>query len=155
MIRHLRALSRSDGDGEANGSQSVPAATNPRFPSGTTPIAWHQCAEMPAPSLQVPLAAERVSSLRLEYFAAITYVDQQVGRILDALERAHVADSTAVLFLGDHGWQLGEHNMWCVSVAVSHRHCCASDLCVYVQSCRFVCATMRVQLSFCYGVRSR
>ena len=55
----------------------------------------------------------KVSALRLEYFATITYVDQQIGRLLDALEDTGVADRTAVLFLGDHGWQLGEHNMWC------------------------------------------
>jgi hypothetical protein len=78
----------------ANGSKTVPPATNPGFPNGTTPIAWHQCAEMPAPSLGVPLPADRVSALRLEYFAAITYVDQQIGRMLDALEDVKVADST-------------------------------------------------------------
>jgi arylsulfatase A-like enzyme len=54
-----------------------------------------------------------VSAKRLEYFNAITYVDQQIGRLLDALQSTGVAPSTAVLFLGDHGWQTGEHNMWC------------------------------------------
>ena len=97
----------------ANGSRSVPSASNPDFPDGTTPIAWHQCAEMPVPSLEVGFAPQKASALRLEYFATITYVDQQIGRLLDALEDSGAAKDTAVLFLGDHGWQLGEHNMWC------------------------------------------
>ena len=97
----------------ANGSATVPPATNPQYPISTTPIGFHQCAEMPVESIGVPFAPSRVSALRLEYFAAISYVDEQIGRLLDALEANGVAENTAVLFLGDHGWQLGEHNMWC------------------------------------------
>ena len=81
----------------------VPAARNPAYPVGTTPIAWHQCAEMAVPSLEVGFTQSHVSAKRLEYFNAITLVDQQIGRLLDALESSGVADSTAILFLGDHG----------------------------------------------------
>lgn len=80
-----------------NGSQTVPPATNPHYPVSTTPLGFHQCAEMPVESLEVPFSTDRVSSLRLEYFATITYVDQQIGRLLDALETAAVADNTVVL----------------------------------------------------------
>jgi hypothetical protein len=47
--------------------QVVPPATNPAFPIGTTPIAWHQCAEMPAPSLEVwvPPARTKASASAL------------------------------------------------------------------------------------------
>ena len=85
----------------ANGSKTVPPATNPTYPVGTTPIGWHQCAEMPVESLEVPFPKEKVSALRLEYFATISYVDEQIGRLLDALEDVGVAENTAVLFLGD------------------------------------------------------
>ena len=44
-----------------NGSMVVPAAANPHFPRGTTPIAWHQCAEMPSPSLEVGFEPATVS----------------------------------------------------------------------------------------------
>ena len=85
----------------ANGSKTVPPAANPTYPVGTTPIGFHQCAEMPVESLEVPFPKEKVSALRLEYFATISYVDEQIGRLLDALEEVGVAENTAVLFLGD------------------------------------------------------
>ena len=62
------------------------------------------------PSLEVGFSESSVSARRLEYFNAITLVDQQIGRLLDTLESSGVADNTAVLFLGDHGWQLAEHS---------------------------------------------
>lgn len=68
---------------------------------------------MAVPSLEVGFSESSVSARRLEYFNAITLVDQQIGRLLDTLESSGVADNTAVLFLGDHGWQLAEHSMWC------------------------------------------
>ena len=46
--------------------------------------------------------------VRRAYAAAISYVDAQVGVVLDALEDAHLSESTAVVLFGDHGWQLGE-----------------------------------------------
>lgn len=46
------------------------------------------------------------------YYAAISYIDAQIGRILTALEELELADNTLIIFFGDHGWQLGEHNFW-------------------------------------------
>jgi iduronate 2-sulfatase len=46
------------------------------------------------------------------YYAAVTFMDQQVGRILDELERLQLADSTAIVFTSDHGYHLGEHTFW-------------------------------------------
>lgn len=51
--------------------------------------------------------------LRQSYSAAASYTDNQVGRILSALDKAGLANNTIITFHGDHGWQLGEHNEWC------------------------------------------
>jgi len=46
------------------------------------------------------------------YYASVTFMDQQVGRILDELDRLGLAESTAVVFTSDHGYHLGEHTFW-------------------------------------------
>jgi arylsulfatase A-like enzyme len=46
------------------------------------------------------------------YLAAVSYLDTQLGRVLDALERSPEATNTVVCFFGDHGWHLGEKEHW-------------------------------------------
>jgi iduronate 2-sulfatase len=46
------------------------------------------------------------------YYASITFLDAQVGRILAALERLKLADNTIVIFVSDHGYHLGELGQW-------------------------------------------
>ena len=47
------------------------------------------------------------------YAAAASFVDANVGRVLDALEEKGLADNTIVVLWGDHGWKLGDHSSWC------------------------------------------
>jgi len=46
------------------------------------------------------------------YYAAVSFMDAQAGRILDVLERLGLAENTIVVFTADHGYHLGEHDFW-------------------------------------------
>jgi len=58
------------------------------------------------------LTEERVRTARHAYYGSISYVDELVGRLLTALERAGLAQDTIIVFTGDHGEMLGERGMW-------------------------------------------
>jgi len=48
---------------------------------------------------------------RSEYYALITYMDHQLGRLMDALDKSGQADNTYILITGDHGLAVGEHGL--------------------------------------------
>ena len=56
-----------------------------------------------------PLAARKAV---MAYYACASFVDAQIGLILDALESEGLKNNTIVIILSDHGFQLGEHNLW-------------------------------------------
>ena len=59
-----------------------------------------------------PFDADNIRFLRHGYYAAVTFMDQQVGRLLDHLELLGQTQNTIVIFHGDHGFHLGEQGLW-------------------------------------------
>ncbi len=58
------------------------------------------------------VTADQARECKQAYYAAISFVDAQIGRVLAALDRLGLRDNTIVVFWSDHGYQLGEHGLW-------------------------------------------
>jgi uncharacterized sulfatase len=54
------------------------------------------------------------------YYASISFLDANVGRVLDALDRLGLADNTIVVFMSDHGYHLGERGQWMKQTMFEH-----------------------------------
>ncbi len=59
-----------------------------------------------------PIPEERQIQLVRAYAACVSYVDAQIGRILDALDESGLRENTIVILWSDHGWHLGEMSAW-------------------------------------------
>ncbi len=91
-------------------------ADNPFAPKDCPQIALMNWGELRAYSdipQKGPLSNEKALELIRGYLAATSYVDVQIGRILRELERSGLMENTVIVLWGDHGWQLGEHGLWC------------------------------------------
>ena len=87
---------------------------------GTPKFAYHSFGELRAFSDidnklntgdKVPEAKQR--ELIHGYMACISYIDAQLGKLLDELERRKILENTVVVLWGDHGFHLGDHTEWC------------------------------------------
>lgn len=61
----------------------------------------------------ITLPVDKQKELIHGYYAAISYTDANVGRLLDALDSLGLTKNTIIILWGDHGWHLGDHNLWC------------------------------------------
>lgn len=60
-----------------------------------------------------PLPEEMALNLIRGYRACTTFTDAMIGRVFDTMDELEMWDDTIVILWGDHGWQLGEHTLWC------------------------------------------
>jgi iduronate 2-sulfatase len=99
----------------------IPMAPNYYLPKGAPLFAMNPLTELnchedfvaaPNPTeALLPVAQARL--LKHGYYACVSFVDAQIGRILDVLTALGLRDNTIVVLFGDSGWKLGEHGGWC------------------------------------------
>lgn len=84
-------------------------------PEGAPPYAGKTLLELnqyaPVPE-KPPLSDDLQRKLIQGYYAAASFMDAQVGRVLDELDGLHLADKTIIVLWGDNGWHLGDHGAW-------------------------------------------
>ncbi len=93
----------------------IPQPATDRLPAGAPPFVGHDNGELHSYAgipKGNPIPEDLARRLRHGYHACVSYVDAQVGRLLDALDQHGLADNTVVVLWGDHGWQLGDHGLW-------------------------------------------
>jgi len=100
--------------------EAIPLVTNPGVPVDAPLMAINNMRELrgytdfrgvPHP-IDGGVSEEEARLLKHGYFASVSYIDAQVGRLLDALDELGLRENTIVVLWGDHGWKLGEHNGW-------------------------------------------
>jgi len=96
--------------------EKIDLADNPFRPKDAPDAALHnwgelrQYTDIPASG---PLPEDKARTLVHGYYACVSYTDAQIGRLLDELDRLGLSERTIVVLWGDHGWNLGEHGLWC------------------------------------------
>lgn len=103
--------------------EEMPLAPYQKKAKGSPDIAYHNSGELKSYT-DIPqfdswseeelkhLSVDKQKELIHGYYAAVSYMDAQVQKLLDALDRLGIADNTIVIFWGDHGWHLGDHGLW-------------------------------------------
>jgi arylsulfatase A-like enzyme len=91
-----------------------------RHSKGGPSIAYHNNGELRSYT-DIPAAfddgglldREKQRELIHGYYAATSYIDTQIGKLLDRLKEKGLLDNTIIVLWGDHGWHLGDHGLWC------------------------------------------
>lgn len=93
----------------------IPLPDPAHAPQDAPAIALHNSREIRGYGLvpkQRDFNEQEIRHYRHGYYASISFLDAQVGKILDALDKSCHADNTLVLFTSDHGFHVGQHALW-------------------------------------------
>lgn len=93
----------------------IPMAEHGDSPKGGAAMGLHASFELRTragiPKIG-PLGPELARTLKHAYLACVSYVDAQIGLMVEALEEAGLRDNTVIIVWGDHGWHLGDMGVW-------------------------------------------
>lgn len=96
--------------------EEIKLASNPTKPLNAPKEAMHNFGELRAydgiPPTG-PVSNETAAELIHGYFACVSYTDALIGQVMAELEQLDLDKNTIVAVFGDHGWNLGEHGLWC------------------------------------------
>ena len=97
--------------------KDIELASNRYQPENSPDISMHKYGELRKytniPSdfnLDVPDSTQK--KLIHGYYACVSYIDNEIGKLIKHLKKLEIYDNSIIVLWGDHGWQLGEHNLW-------------------------------------------
>ena len=99
--------------------EDIPLTQAPYIPENINIASLHNSGEFNGyqltdekPTLDSPLSDDYARKVKHAYYASVSYVDAQIGKVLDELNRLELDDNTIVVLWGDHGWHLGDQRIW-------------------------------------------
>ncbi len=98
-------------DIEITPSENIPLNTSKKYLHNSGEVNGYQLTDEIL-SLDQPASEAYAKKLRHAYYASVSYIDAQIGKVLNELSTAGLADNTVVVVWGDHGWNLGDHRVW-------------------------------------------
>lgn len=102
----------------------IPMPANNQFPDSAPIHAWWNYNELRSytniPDDSASIVEEQARTLKHGYAACVSFIDAQLGMVIDKLKEKGLYDNTIIVLWGDHGWNLGEHDLWC-------KHSCFDD----------------------------
>jgi len=95
----------------------LPMPVNEEHPENAPQCALKRRGEItnfkPVPERETGIYADSLKRKLIHgYYASMSYMDAQLGRVIDELERLGLDDNTIIVLWGDHGWHLGDHGTW-------------------------------------------
>ena len=98
---------------------SIPISPNPLVPINVNLKSLHESGEFnqynlgdEKANLKHPVSNEYAKKLRHAYYSCISYVDQQIGLIVNEINSCGLGENTIIVVWGDHGWHLGDQQVW-------------------------------------------
>jgi len=97
--------------------QALDLAPYRSLPAGSPSYALHNSGELRSAYLDIPREGEIPEDIQRRlvhgYYACVSYIDAQIGMLLDKLEEQGLKENTIIVLWGDHGWHLGDHGVFC------------------------------------------